>query len=253
MTRFADEWSWARVWHGLEWRARHCKDSAREGALSASVWTDDRAPLGLRLEYHLRSGACGLHVWLEDEHTVTLGVQVPLVAQFWLSIDLLNMCWRGPSRALDISIHDSALYWKLFAPMNSWSSSTPRRVDGSWHPLGFHMRQGKVEVLEERDVLVPMTERSYRARAKLTRSRWGLTRLPRAFDRARTHVDIDMLEGEQIPFPGKGENSWDCGDDATFSMHCPALSIEEGIGVLVGSVLRNRHRRGWAPSQAAAE
>ena len=51
-----------------------------------------------------------------------------------------------------------------------------------------------------------------------------------------------MHEGEQIPVPGKGENSWDCGEDATFSLSCPSTTISEAIGEMVKSCMRTRER-----------
>jgi hypothetical protein len=142
------------------------------------------------------------------------------------------------------------VFWSLGADDMGWSSGTPKWRHGAWHPLGHFMRQGEPVVVETREVLVPMPERSYKAIAKLERSRWGFGKLPRVFDRIDYHVDIEMQPGEQVPVPDKGENSYDCGEDASFAMSCPASSIEEGIGKLVASALRDRYRRGgakWVP------
>jgi hypothetical protein len=54
-----------------------------------------------------------------------------------------------------------------------------------------------------------------------------------------------------IPFPGKGENSWDCGEDATHSMTCNATNEQEAVAKLVASVLNDRYRHGgknWRPA-----
>lgn len=53
-----------------------------------------------------------------------------------------------------------------------------------------------------------------------------------------------MLDGEQIPVPGKGENSWDCGEDATYAFSCMADSVEDGIASLVRSILVRRRKYG---------
>lgn len=60
---------------------------------------------------------------------------------------------------------------------------------------------------------------------------------------------------EPVPVPGKGENSWDCGENATYGMSCAADTIEEAIGKFVSSTLRTRTRYGgqnWTPKQKAA-
>lgn len=95
------------------------------------------------------------------------------------------------------------------------------------------------EILEERDVLIPMPEKTYEAHAKLYISTW--TR-PRWFSKSIKRVSIDIPGG--IPVPGKGENSWDCGDDAHHGMTCAANSIAHGVGQLVGGALHERVRHG---------
>jgi hypothetical protein len=64
-------------------------------------------------------------------------------------------------------------------------------------------------------------------------------------------VDLDMKR-DPVPFPGKGENSWDCGEDASYGFGCAAETLEEGIGKFVASKLRDRGRnggRGWTPTE----
>jgi hypothetical protein len=55
---------------------------------------------------------------------------------------------------------------------------------------------------------------------------------------------VDLKIDKGIPHAGKGENSWDCGDDATYGMCCAVKNIAEGVGVLVGSVLHDRVKYG---------
>jgi hypothetical protein len=55
---------------------------------------------------------------------------------------------------------------------------------------------------------------------------------------------------DPVPFPGKGENSWDCGEDATHGYYGPAASIEDAVGNLVTSTLKRRRKYGgrdWKP------
>lgn len=235
------------------------------GRVSAHVCdAGERVLATARVEYHAPTNHFGARVSLgHDDEPMKASLQL-LAAGVYLSADHAlirrlrqTVCDAFPDkvskysgRELSLSVHDTAVWWCVGADDMGWSSNTPRWMKGSWHPLGFHMRQGEPELVEEREVLVPMSERSYRAVARLTTARWGFTKLPRYFDRIGRSVNIEMLDGEQIPCPGKGENSWDCGEDATFSMSATGDTIEDGIGRLVASVLRSRRRYGgpaWVP------
>lgn len=114
-------------------------------------------------------------------------------------------------------------------------------------PLIFGRAKYHREVIEEREVLIPMPERAYPATAVLTECTWTHQRF--GWPRKRVvRVELEVPGG--IPVPGKGENAWDCGDDATLGMTTPADSIPEGIAHLVQSLLTKRERYGgrhWAP------
>lgn len=160
-----------------------------------------------------------------------------------------DMDMKYSGRSTRIAIHDTALWWSFLVDDYGWTHKRPKWRDGNWHPLGTRCVQSE-KVIETREVVVPMPERSYRAKAQLEEIRVGWKKLPRRFDTTMRRVKLDMLEGEQVPHPGKGENSYDCDEDATFGLTTPAYSIEEGVGALVASVLRSRMRyggEGWKP------
>lgn len=225
-----------------------------------SAYLDESCRRVFNVEYHVPSHHYGIAFRAnhndEPLHAsfncglfgVYLSVSLPIFAKLRDAIikawPLDRQSYSFSGRDFSITFHDHAVWWSVGADDMGWSSGTPRWRHGGWHPLGHNMRQGEPELLEERPILVPMEERSYRGKAKLERTRWGFTKLPRMFDRIDYHVTIDMEKGEQVPFPGKGENSYDCGMDGAFGMSCRASSIEEGVGHLVGSVMRDRKRYG---------
>lgn len=97
---------------------------------------------------------------------------------------------------------------------------------------------------------VPMPERTYPATVTISESTWTRSRWPFAKRLVRATIDV---EGG-VPVPGKGENSWDCGEDAIYSLTCPATTIPEAVSKMVESALRSRERYGgknWRPSIAA--
>lgn len=77
-------------------------------------------------------------------------------------------------------------------------------------------------------------------------------------NRWRTKVlqvyELDL--GSGIPIPGKGENSWDCGDDAICGVgYEPPMTLDQRITTLVADVLATRLRHGgpnWRPALVAS-
>lgn len=60
--------------------------------------------------------------------------------------------------------------------------------------------------------------------------------------------EIDMHEG--IPFPGKGENSWDCGEDAYYGFG--GATIESAVEHIIADTINARERNGgtnWRPEK----
>ena len=153
-------------------------------------------------------------------------------------------------REYGLSLHHGTIWWKWGADPMGWSSATPRWRDGNWpvSTLIFGSRTSEVEeVLEEREVLVPMPEGVYPVKARLE------IRVLRGRFRTRRwrSVNLDVLDTKGgIPHDGKGESAHNCGPDGTYGryMH-DCNSIEDGIGQLVATCLRNRARYGNAYAQ----
>ncbi|HXI16285.1 MAG TPA: hypothetical protein VNM48_07925, partial [Chloroflexota bacterium] len=85
-------------------------------------------------------------------------------------------------------------------------------------------------------------------------STWGRRRWPHwPLTRRMVRADVQVPEG--VPHPGKGENAWDCGEDATYALTCAEQTPEAAVGRLVESVLRDRRRYGgdqWRPQALVA-
>lgn len=153
-----------------------------------------------------------------------------------------------PFKPCEVYWLDWDLVWSFF--LNE-SMSWPRRPrvsrlrEGRWRPRDtFFGRPVYAEQLvESRDVLIPMPEGPYPARAELKLATWRRPRWPRwplRIERMRCHIEVPI----GIPHEGKGENSWDCGEDGIWGQTAQAQSIEEGVANLVESSLRNRRRYG---------
>lgn len=127
----------------------------------------------------------------------------------------------------------------------SWSSTDPwyrkgLRIDFADLIFGRH-KYTKVDH-ETRDVLIPMPEGCYPAKATRSTCTW---KRPRWISKPQ-HEDIWLDIPGGIPHAGKGENGWDCGDDGLFGTGARDATIEEAIGKAVASALRSRARYGHA-------
>jgi hypothetical protein len=170
-------------------------------------------------------------------------------ATFYLGIPLPRTWeafkrWRYSDRnVFDIylDMESGSLRWQFGGSTMGWSSKTPKWKDGSFDIPDFVLgktkyTEGEPEVHK---VQIPMPEGAYDAVIEMStdtwkRPRWFATRI------RRCHTKIDI----GIPFPGKGENSWDCGEDCSYGVSGPAETIEAAIAMNVESVLRSRRRYG---------
>jgi hypothetical protein len=172
----------------------------------------------------------------------------------WLAIAVLPKKWNfdtGENRTIGFYIHDWAIWWTVWRDrMASWSRAIPRWRQGSWHPLDTFLGLSKYSErpFYEGEIVVPMPERSYRGKIVLSEDSWKRPRWP--FAQRLVRAKVDMLDGEQIPEPGKGENSYDCGEDAMYGWGGPCKSVSEAVGKIVESVTRTRSKRAgmdWKP------
>ena len=59
-----------------------------------------------------------------------------------------------------------------------------------------------------------------------------------------------MESEDGIPIPGKGENSWDCGEDRRFSINTTANTIAEAVEAFRRDIEKTREQYGgknWVP------
>ena len=97
--------------------------------------------------------------------------------------------------------------------------------------------------------VVAMPEGNYPAVVRFTEDTWKRPRLPWN-SRLIRRAEVTMLV--PIPFPGKGENSWDIDDDALYSQSAPGVSVADATAKVAASAMRSRERyarRDWKPSR----
>lgn len=183
---------------------------------------------------------------------------IPWLITFYVTLDNVFPMYafgtdfdRGHDRVIEIYFSDWAVWYHVWVgSMASWSRDYPWCRWWRQGSLHFANLLGKqrhtLEVLKEGIPLaIPMPEGVYHAVATIERRTWKRRCW---FARQRTYVDVKVPKG--IPFAGKGENSWDCGDDGLFGYGVEGTSLEKAIAHGVEVVLTNRRRYG-APSPQA--
>jgi hypothetical protein len=222
----------------------------------AYLYSDDERSTFVQshVEAYVASGSrmCGIHLGIGDESMVGGSIRVPKVASMWWGIGSPSLDrWlylRGVRRLhdinlIDVAVHDGAIWWEFVHPKHEWKSGTSRWRHGNWHPLDTLLgrRVHSKEIIDGPiEVVIPMPERGYDATVTIELARWKRPRWPWATELRRYNVEIPG----GIPVPGKGENSWDCGDDAIFGQSGPGRSVEVAIGNIVESALTTRKRHG---------
>lgn len=94
----------------------------------------------------------------------------------------------------------------------------------------------------EHDTFIPMPEGQYHARVKLERDTWKRTRWPWwPFVFHRVSYQFNIPDG--IPFSGKGENSWDCGEDGLYGTGVQADNEGEAVGKIAALAMSMRYKR----------
>ena len=185
-----------------------------------------------------------LRGWVPYDERETGFTIVQDVDTGWWDMPLSAGLWRDPMGA---SYGDR---WRQYR-------EAPWRGDGwSWYAHPFRWIPGdsvvEYDASMERtaDVTVSMPEGDYAASWRQRRCRW---QRPRWFAAPWVwRYSLDIPGG--VPLPGKGENSWDCEDDATYGVTFAVQDHPEGPEEtacrFVGDHLQSRARRGgarWAP------
>lgn len=159
------------------------------------------------------------------------------------------------------SVHSWALWLKPWVPdFVGYGRHAPwwvRTHCFDFLDLLFGRMRHKHEILGEwQPVLVPMIEGAYPGRVRFERRTWWRPRLPRwVWQKVSNYTEFESDRG--IPFPGKGENSWDCGMDGLHGTGSEDHDIPKCISKVVASVLHSRERYGgrreWIPPREEAE
>jgi hypothetical protein len=229
--------------------------SSKEGRTGWRGWWHFGERDCLRLEVYWWSHFCHAYIDIDDDGW-GCSLAIPPFAVF-LNLDIRALwkptrkaihyedLWLTDERECKVSIHD----WKIW--VTPWGRKMEWHTRDPWWVRGFTIEPAKLlgqqvadsRIVGRQDVIVPMPEGTYKATA--TTEEWIRGRRF-WFKRRSSSVWLEIPKG--IPHAGKGENSWDCGDDGLFGIG--GDTVEDAIGRAVASVLRDRRRYGHASPEA---
>lgn len=196
-----------------------------------------------------------------DDFDLTASLSVPWLFSFYVNVegffpDRLKR-WIGYGRQTGVSLYEEYLWINFWwsDPAETWGESKNRfpsfHITFDWKSFLFGKTIYTRETLTDwADIQVPLPEATYPAKARIERQTWRRSRWPGK--RVRVYANIESERG--IPVPGKGENSWDCGEDAIMGLGSePTLAA--AVAQYVKSVLETRERYGgsinWRPRERA--
>jgi len=208
---------------------------------SGFEWVFGWRPLGAELELathgHALAGNISLFFfslyWHWENHRV----------YWWLQNALKRPDQKyGNGRQIGFRFYEEYIWIDL------WNDPMESRHDDPWWwhisivPKDLLLGRSKYSErsLRKSRVEIPMPEGVYPASVEIQEATWKRPRWPWPLRVIRAEIIPD----KPVPFPGKGENSWDCGEDATHAMTCCAKNEQEAVAAFVKSILNDRYRHG---------
>jgi hypothetical protein len=241
--------------HGRFWRygrfyVRHYPGDGEQGGKTHEVgWQWSLLRKGT-IGFGLSTSDCGGDSFEASVSLGRIGAFYFSADGFWLGKQWGRLAGKEfpRDRHLSISCHGGLICWNLWtAGMGYNPKARWRERCWNWQRfLGWHPEHVSWETLEVIRTVVPMPEGTYDATVELKRGTWRRRRLFAWMPKVH-HFTGGITPDKPIPVPGKGENSWDCDDDAIHSSSGPYSTVHQAVAALVDSVYRQRTRYGSGP------
>jgi hypothetical protein len=159
-------------------------------------------------------------LWFEDSHGRDYG--------FYLNENHLVFMWNKSSSCGGSDKKKYGYSWSCFIDEKIFGRIKYTQGEQRYHAKTIYFPEG------DYPISIKLSEDSWKYK------RWPYWPLTKVISRAQ----VEVIDEKGIPVPGKGENSWDCGDTATHSISGPANSVHEAMEMLRSSVNRTRSKYG---------
>lgn len=197
-------------------------------------------------EWCLPTKSCHLGISFGEPYESTVQFSIGcLLFAFYLTLEG-KWGWLPQERECKVAVHNWTLWINPWSKRNEWCGTDPWWVRGlslDFPDIILGKHNYTDSQISEHSVLVPMPEGCYPATAKISEQTW---KRPRWFRKTRISTYISFPPGGGIPHYGKGENSWDCGEDALCGCGVEGESLERAIGHATATALGYRRKYGNA-------
>lgn len=229
----------AGIVHGRAW----LWFSGERGRCARLEWSHSRHPSSLALEVTTGGG--------DSDGDLHLHVGLVFASYWFTLVGFLRA--RRHERTTGASLRGDRLAVQWRCDDSSWNSKTGPAAGKEWKVYLLDRLLGRVQYREGESLVyrlyVPMPEGGYHGQVTMRADSW---KRPLWFRRTVRRAHVEMDEGQQIPIPGKGENSWDQGEDGIFGSTFPCESFADVERHMIESAMRTRRRHGgdnWRPSR----
>lgn len=237
-------------YHSQNIAKEDAKDYAKAGKPYKGSWVSWRCwwkVLGkpFRLELHSKFGFSGKIEFDWEDHEITFHI-APLFFSLYFTIGkVLKGDWRRGRREFGFNLHEEFFWITIWTNPHEWNSSDPwwQHITIHWKDILFGKLVYTSTPIRKEQTTLCLPEANYPINIEFSRCTWVRPR--RIFGNV-DQIQADMKCEKGIPVPGKGENSWDCGDDATYSLWCqvPTGTTAEALGKLLETIVDKRRRHG---------
>lgn len=218
-------------WHNLNWLEAYLRIGGEDPFVSFGLILPRLAYLSFGFAVPTR----WLSLWMTEDRVFALkfGYVSSIVRAYFAYAQHAEDCGmtdyyrrQEPRRYTNLQLWPGWEFVLRFPPVLRWL---------------FGREHREKTIIETKPIVVELDGRRYEGTWSLehwqtTRDRWPW---PYA-----VWVGSDIRMPHPPQFAGKGENSWDCGDDGIYGMGSRATSPAEAVGEYVKAVLQSRERYG---------
>lgn len=203
----------------------------------------------------------------EREHSFHIGLGIGI----WICFErCLSEKWYPKNydeKEFSLQIHGGSFWWNFWIS-EEWSSYSKNKTwrKGCFHFVdkikGKHKYEKKSEHVDQ--FLLPFVEGIYNVEiTKYARtdsySHWPTKKMTTFEVKAGYYDEKGNWKDKPVPVEGKGENSWDCDEDATYAMSFPGEPYKKDLKSTYDaalyfwhSMMKSRERRAspkWIPKE----
>lgn len=248
-----------RAWLHLYWGNPDIRGQGRKLTCLGIQWVLLRKQHSIGVSLDVGGG--------DGDRDVDFSLRIPYFGVYLSAEDVWPRRWKfynpgqkyPSSREFSVKWHNLALWIALWRDPDEgygrggpsfWKDARSSQRHIVIHPfdllLGRHHYEA--ETLVEQAAEVELPEGCYPAQVTVQRQTWTRPRWPWS-KRSRISATVKIEQG--LPIPGKGENGWDCDDDAYFSIGTPTATVAEAVRYAAEQVIKQRARYAsadWVPA-----